>query len=618
MQIAAFRNCLVLINQAGVCKSMKKQVLFLLLFAAVVGIMPSCQKDPKPLDEGEKDEKPMTPREREIYKVLESAGTLSNEIPAKYDNKPVEKEPPRKEYAVQGNQSGTRITEKKHCAFGDSNNEFALLNPWAGVLWPGALIQGGSLRGKAVPSSVPLREKRKPGRLILQVVGGNGKLGDEKWYKECPMRESEVIQAQNELIRQFLTSKTHADYTISVSSVYSREDLKVKAGVHLKGFGGQLDAAFAGSWNEEKSHVLVKIVQKFFTISYEDPDGGFRGVFTDDVTQQELAPYTGNGNPICYVSSVSYGRVYYLLIESSEDSRDIEVCAAASYGERANVDGALKQSEVLKNSKITVCQYGGNAAEGMKTTMQYSHEELLKFLDEGSEFGPDNVGAPISFTVKHLYDNSPVHMVNTLEYDYTQTTFVPDNANNLYLIIDDITFEGTFSDSDYEFDGGEYSVTNLSLEIKKTTRDGKDSIIKRNDSITKDLMPLVGDKQSLRHRAIFCVKGKYFDDHMSDVHHITISAKVHISSIVSWTFAFVKVKTISENTDLSFTIPIGKDNKGAWRDESSDGNCEKFRSQTQRVEFEKVGYKVTLSYRFYINNLIVQSDENKSSSFGRR
>ena len=110
MQIAAFRNCLVLINQAGVCKSMKKQVLFLLLFAAVVGIMPSCQKDPKPLDEGEKDEKPMTPREREIYKVLESAGTLSNEIPAKYDNKPVEKEPPRKEYAVQGNQSGTRIT----------------------------------------------------------------------------------------------------------------------------------------------------------------------------------------------------------------------------------------------------------------------------------------------------------------------------------------------------------------------------------------------------------------------------------------------------------------------------------------------------------------------------
>ena len=76
--------------------------------------------------------------------------------------------------------------------------------------------------------------------------------------------------------------------------------------------------------------------------------------------------------------------------------------------------------------------------------MRYSHEELLKFLQKGAEFGENNVGAPISFAVKHLYDNSPVHMVNTLEYDYTQTTFVPEgDGNNFAFLVDEIKFEGT-------------------------------------------------------------------------------------------------------------------------------------------------------------------------------
>ena len=139
---------------------MSKQVLFLLLFAAVIGIMPSCQKDPKPQDEGKKDEKPMTPREREIYNMLESAGTLSNEVPTGYGKTAktlrVDSVP-----AVQDGKSGMRFTETKHCAFGESDGEFTLLSPWAGILWPGALIQGGSLRGKAVPSSIPLYRKRK-------------------------------------------------------------------------------------------------------------------------------------------------------------------------------------------------------------------------------------------------------------------------------------------------------------------------------------------------------------------------------------------------------------------------------------------------------------------------
>lgn len=582
---------------------MSKQVLFLLLFAAVIGIMPSCQKDPKPQDEGKKDE--MTAREREIYNMLESAGRLSNEIPAKFgDPQKTRDLDSTKTPAVQGNQSGIRITKTKQCDFGQSDGEFTLLNPWAGILWPGALIQGGSLRGKAVPSSIPLYRKRKPGRIILQVVGGNGKLGDEKWYKECPMRESDVVQAQNELIRQFLTSKTQAQYSITVSSVYSKDDLKVKAGINIKGFGGQFDAAFAGSWNEERSHVLVKVEQKYFTITYEDPDGGFRGVFTDDVTQQELAPYTGNGNPICYVSSVSYGRVYYLLIESSEDSRSLEVCANGSYSSTVDVEvkASLDQLKKQKNLKISAFQYGGNASEGMKVAMNYSPDELLQFLQKGAEFDADNVGAPISFSVKHLYDNSPVHMVNTLSYEYKQTTFVPDDGgDNLSLMIDDVIFEGT-PDDDYKFScKGKYKVTDAKLIVNKRV---KGSTGKMEDFQYKENLISSEWKRDLCSRSILPIKRCYTDTSSVNIKALELHVSGRIESNV-WTRWESRTP---DEADFSFTIAFSHNDKGEWKAEDSDaGNQVTSRQAFKSITLEKAGYRIKVTYRLYKNNVLLSN-----------
>lgn len=574
---------------------MSKQVLFLLLFAAVVGIMPSCQKDPKPQDEGKKDEKPMTPREREIYNMLESAGTLSNEVPTGY-GKTAKTLRVDSVAAVQDGKSGMRFTETKHCAFGESDGEFTLLSPWAGILWPGALIQGGSLRGKAVPSSIPLYKKRKPGRIILQVVGGNGKLGDEKWYKECPMRESDVVQAQNELIRQFLASSTQAEYFISVSSVYSKEDLKVKADINLKGFGSKFDAAFAGSWNEEKSHVLVKVVQKFFTITYEDPDDGFNGVFTDDITRQELERYTGDGNPICYVSSVSYGRVYYLLIESSVDSRLLEIGAHANYKSMADVSASLKQIKMMQESKITAFQYGGNASDGMQVAMRYSHEELLKFLQKGAEFGEDNVGAPISFAVKHLYDNSPVHMVNTLEYDYTQTTFVPEgDGNNFAFLVDEIKFEGT-PGSGYNLSSrGDYVVDSVILKVrKKVKKEGQEK--KELKTFSYNLHPS-SESRSLCPIAIFSIKQECLDTCMSDISSVDLYVKGKIISEV-----WKRGDRIRKSGDFSFDISYSKGQDNSWKLSGAEGGNGVI---TQALSLEKANYKITLRYRLFVNDRLV-------------
>lgn len=85
-------------------------------------------------------------------------------------------------------------------------------------------------------------------------------------------------------------------------------------------------------------------------------------------------------------------------------------------------------------------QRGGDAAAGLTATLQ--PEQVFRFILEGSIPSPSNVGAPISFNIKHLYDATPVRMSNTLKYSYDKVTFVPrTKQNNLSFFLKDILLE---------------------------------------------------------------------------------------------------------------------------------------------------------------------------------
>ena len=55
-----------------------------------------------------------------------------------------------------------------------------------------------------------------------------------------------------------------------------------------------------------------------------DPPQGAAGVFAPSVTADDLAPYAAQGNPPVYVSGVTYGRIFYILFESSSSQMDLE------------------------------------------------------------------------------------------------------------------------------------------------------------------------------------------------------------------------------------------------------------------------------------------------------
>ena len=327
-----------------------------------------------------------------------------------------------------------KITQPMQCDRSSSAGDFAVLDPLPTILRPGSFIQGKSIRGKGGFTAIPYIAKRQPGRISLQVTSGEkslGTAGEGLWYEEVQeMRENEVAQAQSRLVRHWLESGAPASTSYTMQIVHSPEEAMIASGVDLDKSGEKLKTFLSSGFDKKKSHVLVKLYQRFYTLGYEDPEGGGKGAFMSTIEQSDLAPYTGAGNPICYVSSVSYGRAYYFLYESSESAYDLLDALSTSF--KSFLDERRVESYVIKGIRVRMLEQGSSTNAGQGTVI--SPEKVFKLLEEGAQPSSKDVGVPISFTLKHLYDGQPVRMSNNLGYSYDKVSYIPRRKSNSVAI----------------------------------------------------------------------------------------------------------------------------------------------------------------------------------------
>ena len=327
-----------------------------------------------------------------------------------------------------------KVTQPTQCDRSSSAGDFAVLDPSPTILWPGSFIQGKSIRGKGGFTAIPYIAKRQPGRISLQVASGEkslGTAGEGLWYEEVQeMRESEVNQAQTRLVRHWQESGAPASTSYTMQIVHSPEEAMIASGVDLGKSGEKLKTFLSTGFDKKKTHILVKLYHRFYTLSYEDPEGGGKGAFKSTIEQGDLAPYTGAGDPICYVSSVSYGRAYYFLYESSESSYDLLDALSASF--KSFLDERRVDSYMIKGIRVRMLEQGSSTNAGQGT--EISPEKVFKLLEEGAQPSSKDVGVPISLTLKHLYDGQPVRMSNSLSYSYDKVSYIPRRKSNSVAI----------------------------------------------------------------------------------------------------------------------------------------------------------------------------------------
>lgn len=498
-----------------------------------------------------------------------------------------------------------KVTQTVRYDFTSSSQDFSILDPWPNILWPGCLIQGNSIRGKNIPTAIPIISKRQPGRINLQITSGAqfvGHNGEGLWYEDVPeMSESNVIQAQNKLIRRWQESGIPASTSFTMEIVHSAEEAIAASGLDVNKSWKEADDFFSSAFNKKKNHILVKVSQPLYTLSYEVPDGGFKGVFKPTIEQSDLTPYTGPRNPICYISSVSYGRVYYLLFESNHTSSDLLSTLNTCFS-RIKAGLEVEINQVLNESRVKMLQRGGSAYGGYITAI--SPAQVFKFIQDEARPDTKHAGAPISVNIKHLYDARPIRMSNTLDYSYRKTTFIPQaKNNNVSIHLRDIIVE-TSSKGKWEISNkGHVKILEASVSYDKIEDKGIHYKLYLYDNKNGNTVSQAG----LRSTAYLPIYGRtYYDCKPEGINHVTLSVDLEIRPE-----AYNKRGNRSGQSKQRVTLTRSfkyDETQQHWKALSDDmgtsGNA--YRTLSATRTFEDLTFNIRTNFSFFVDNSLIE------------
>jgi hypothetical protein len=581
-------------------------------FALVAGLcFASCGEDsngggiPTPTPDN-KDPKNI----QEVEQLLRSAGHVSDPAEDKLTAKAIgsSTSEPALEHIMES--TGDRadcdkVTQPMQCDRSSSAGDFALLDPSLTILWPGSFIQGKSIRGKGGFTAIPYIAKRQPGRISLQVTSGEksvGTAGEGLWYEEVQeMRESEVNQAQTKLIRHWQESGAPASTSYTMQIIHSPEEAMIASGIDLDKSGGKLKTFLSTGFDKKKSHVLVKLYQRFYTFSYEDPEGGGKGAFMSTIEQSDLAPYTGAGNPICYVSSVSYGRAYYFLYESSESSYDLLDALSASF--KSFLDERRVDSYVIKGDRVRMLEQGSSTNAGQGT--EISPEKVFKLLEEGAQPSSKDVGVPISFTLKHLYDGQPVRMSNSLNYSYDKVSYIPRRkSNSVAIFLKEIVVENNTRGSWASSNKGYVKL--LDAEVAYTHTGNSNRRVRKPIYREQVKMPQTG----LRRTAYLATyKGRSLDcDFNGENLYNTVTFTVDLEiRPEAYNRNGGRVGQSPQRVTLKRTFRYDKANR-QWKPLSDEANTggDAYRTLTTTRTFEGLTFNIRANFSFFVDNSLIE------------
>lgn len=296
---------------------------------------------------------------------------------------------------------------------GGGDDGFPLFNPNASVIYPGSLLQGNSLK-KATPDVIAVN--RAGGTISYDLVNGN----ISSFFEVENVAKSSIQNAMNQIIAAS-PPDLPANFVFNYTQVQSERALALKLGIDYETAFTSISGSFGFSSGSNLNRILVELNQSFFTMSFDIPTS-LAGLFAPDVTPADLAKYVQPGNPATYISDVTYGRIYYMLIESTSSYTEMEAAVSGSFSgvaASANADISGHSLNTLSNLKIKVMAFGGEATTTMLTIGETNLNNLVQLLAESTTI---STGIPISYVVRSVSSNQIVSVQLATEYDVTECT----------------------------------------------------------------------------------------------------------------------------------------------------------------------------------------------------
>ncbi len=306
------------------------------------------------------------------------------------------------------NIQGDSYTVEEYFRAAPEFSEIIALDPSTDVIWPGAILNGGSV---LIGDCVPVAGKRAP--LVFSVSLENIQ-GNRHATVETP-RLSSVRQALGEMLAQNLTGATPARVSFSIETVHDSGQLDLAIGASIGSGGNQIKAQFDFSDSRMRSRVLVRFVQVYYTVDIDLPERP-SALFARDADLTAIARGLGAVAPL-YVSTISYGRMAFFSFESEADGETLKAAVSASCRGAVADGGAsvsLADKTILSNARINATIIGGNGATAVNAVRGF--DGLKLHLLAGGNYDKNSPGAPVMYKLRYLSDNTIGRMVLTSEY----------------------------------------------------------------------------------------------------------------------------------------------------------------------------------------------------------
>ncbi|MFV0531509.1 MAG: thiol-activated cytolysin family protein, partial [Flavobacteriales bacterium] len=230
------------------------------------------------------------------------------------------------------------------------------------MLYPGSILNGASFMNRAYDPLV-LSNPFKPVSLFLNIKGR----GEVKKDNVLP-KGSTIFQALSDLqignANNFPTSYIPANYTFESTEITNEESFKKAIGLHVKAnYFSFASASFGYDYNtattQNKKYVMMKLNQTVYSAGI---DPKYQTDWIDGAINTEDC---GTHEPL-YISSVDYGRVAYILIETEKTTDYVNTMVNSSldlkiggFGGSVNQSYSEEFKSLFDSNKVKVSVLGG-------------------------------------------------------------------------------------------------------------------------------------------------------------------------------------------------------------------------------------------------------------------
>ena len=306
------------------------------------------------------------------------------------------------------------------------------------VIWTGSLIQGKDAHDFVY---VPIAVRRAPITLSISLESSQT-TGDLSLVVDDP-KLSSVRQGISDLIAQSVGPGTHVPARVEFTheQIYSASQMSLFVGADVRYGVGSLNTQFNWESTTRKTKIMAKYMQIYYSVDMDTPTSP-RALFPGDASINEFKAAFPKGSMPLYVSSVSYGFMALMCIETEFKAEEMGLALEAAYSGVVDVelDFGYTAQEVMESSSVKIIVYGGSTA-GLDQ-IENGFEGFMKVVEASQDFTPESPGVPLVYRFRHVRDNTLALVTLTSQYTLVRpvqlTQFVRVNSERFVAIsVDD-------------------------------------------------------------------------------------------------------------------------------------------------------------------------------------